>query len=124
MSKELFLNPFKRDAAPKQISAVAPADLRLLPSHELATQKSALSGYLGKVLPALSAHFKNFHASGLSKAAISSMHGSIKGDLVYLPMLCEDSNAKCRVRVRRIVLSLANPHEKNKHSCQSVQPGQ
>ena len=125
MSKELYLNPFKRDAAPqpkpgaittppKLLPAMPPADLRLLPSHELATSNLHLNRIKEKVLPALSAIFENFYTSGLSKAAGSPMRGFAKDDIFYLPMLWADSNVSYGMGVRRVVRSLSSPHEKIK----------
>ena len=88
MSKELYLHPFKRDAAPqiKQLPVVA-ASAALLPSHELATRVSHLNRLKARVMSALSANFENFSTSYLSKAAHASMHGFVKDDVLYLPMI-------------------------------------
>ncbi len=123
MSKELYLSPFKRDAAPqpkpgsmpappKLLPATPPADLRLLPSHDLAVSDLFLNSLKGRVLSALSANFENFHSSGLSKAVGTQMRGVVKGDALYLPMPCVDSHVSYGVGVRRIVRSLEPPHGK------------
>ncbi|MFA5930098.1 MAG: hypothetical protein WC861_04405 [Candidatus Micrarchaeia archaeon] len=118
MSKELFLNPFKRDAAPpaKQLIAdTSPAALAradLLPSSELAQPASRLLLIRKNVLFALRANFENFYASGLSRAASAPMRGFVKGDALYLSMLCADQNVSYRMGVRRIVRSLSGQHEK------------
>jgi len=114
MSKELYLPPVRRDAAPpaQLLPATPPIDLRLLPSHELASHNLHLNRLKARALSALSAHFENFCTSGLSKAASSAMRGVVKDDILYLPMIYADPNRSSRIGVRRIVLNLASQHEK------------
>ncbi|MFA6907602.1 MAG: hypothetical protein WC263_02140 [Candidatus Micrarchaeia archaeon] len=121
MSKELYLPPhgFHHHAARKDKPHPAHAQPRMalarigiLGPDGPAGQSSQLPLIGKKVLFALSSHFKNFYTSGLAKAAGSPVHGLVKDDVLYLPMICVDPKASPPVSVRRIALLLAHPHGK------------
>ena len=130
MSTELHLPPIRRVAAPQPkqdtvpqqrpgaavppalLLPVAKAPAALLPSHELSAHNLQLSLLQARVLSALSAHFGNFYTSYLSKAAGSTMHGVVKDDVLYLPLIYANPSLASKIGVRRIVLNLASQHEK------------
>ena len=104
------MHPFRRKDAAKPPPAPL-ARVGLLESKELASLNSNFPGFQKKVMAALRAHFKHFASSGISKAAGSSMHGVVKDNLLYLPIVCAGQNTPSGICVHRIVLNLGRPHE-------------